>query len=35
MAERIARVRLQRQKPAPKATTPAPSKFHFFLIAAE
>jgi hypothetical protein len=35
MAERIERVRLQRQQAAPKATVPATNDTQFFLIAAE
>ena len=35
MAERIERVRLQRQQAAPKATLPATSDTQFFLISAE
>jgi hypothetical protein len=35
MAERIERLRLQRQQAAPKATLPATSDTQFFLIAAE
>ena len=35
MAERIERLRLQREQAAPKATLPATSNSQFFLIAAE